>query len=44
MQRSFGFDVPYDAARVVTVLFGGHAATGPLGDTWEWDGTNWTQY
>src|SRR2546430_14962699 len=27
----------YDAARGVTVLFGGHT-----GATWEWDGTLWT--
>jgi hypothetical protein len=36
--------VAYDSARGVTVLFGG----GPgkpytQGDTWEWDGTTWTQ-
>jgi len=43
-QDRIGAVMAYDAARVVTVLFGGHAATGPLGDTWEWDGTNWTQY
>jgi hypothetical protein len=37
----------YDSARNVTVLFGGKdwADTGFVyyGDTWEWDGTNWTQ-
>lgn len=31
----------YDAARSVTVLFGGAGASGALGDTWEWDGTAW---
>ena len=31
----------YDAARGVTVLFGGWA--GFYGDTWEWDGTDWAQ-
>ncbi|MFN0138067.1 MAG: immunoglobulin domain-containing protein [Phycisphaerae bacterium] len=30
----------YDAARGVTVLFGGYNS---LGDTWEWNGTLWTQ-
>ena len=34
----------YDAARGVSVLFGGYNTIGyRLGDTWEWDGTNWTQ-
>ncbi|HMN40314.1 MAG TPA: kelch repeat-containing protein [Phycisphaerales bacterium] len=33
----------YDAARDVTVLFGGHDATGALGETWEWNGTVWAQ-
>jgi hypothetical protein len=35
----------YDSARGVTVLFGGMAAIAPgiMADTWEWDGTNWTQ-
>lgn len=38
----------YDAARGVTVLFGGlngvkESGTGVLGDTWEFDGTSWTQ-
>jgi len=37
----------YDSDRQVTVLFGGATwASGPagfLGDTWEFDGTNWTQ-
>jgi hypothetical protein len=27
----------------VTLLFGGHDATNFIGDTWEWDGTNWMQ-
>jgi hypothetical protein len=32
----------FDAARGVTVLFGGHIAGGELmGDTWEWDGNRW---
>jgi hypothetical protein len=36
----------YDAARGVTVLFGGYYSSGGdhfLKDTWEWDGTDWTQ-
>jgi len=32
----------YDAARGVTVLFGGYDGT-YSGETWEWDGTAWTQ-
>ncbi|MFC1482608.1 kelch repeat-containing protein, partial [Myxococcota bacterium] len=32
----------YDAARGVTVLFGGDAAT-VSDDTWEYDGTNWVE-
>lgn len=38
-----GHTLAYDAARGVTVLFGGLDGLGvPLGDTWEWDGTDWT--
>jgi hypothetical protein len=35
----------YDSSRGRTVLFGGlgGAGVGNLGDTWEWDGENWTQ-
>ncbi len=34
----------YDAARGVTVLFGGSGAGNlRLGDTWEWDGVRWAQ-
>ncbi|MGH7294701.1 MAG: Kelch repeat-containing protein, partial [Polyangiaceae bacterium] len=35
----------FDAKRGVTVLFGGLTGgpSGDLGDTWEWDGTTWTQ-
>lgn len=34
----------YDAARDRVVLFGGrHPQAGPLADTWEWDGTGWSQ-
>ncbi len=33
----------YDAKRERLVLFGGSNDSGPLGDTWEWDGSVWTQ-
>jgi hypothetical protein len=35
----------YDNARGVVVMFGGENATGSTryNDTWEWNGTNWTQ-
>ena len=34
----------YDSVSHVTVLFGGNANSGKLlNDTWEWDGSNWTQ-
>ncbi len=35
----------YDAARGRVVLFGGWSArpSGPLADTWEWDGTDWVR-
>ena len=34
----------HDSARDVTILFGGSAAaTGAVGDTWQWDGQDWTQ-
>ena len=34
----------YDAARGVTVIFGGFGANDSLrADTWEWDGTHWTR-
>src|SRR5437762_219891 len=35
-----GHALAYASARGVTVLFGGCCV---LGDTWEWDGTTWTQ-
>ena len=38
----------YDADHHVVVLFGGQGLgqgqTGPLNDTWTWDGGNWTQH
>ncbi|HEY3411493.1 MAG TPA: hypothetical protein VGM51_00400 [Armatimonadota bacterium] len=33
----------YDSARGKTVLYGGSASTSLLGDTWEYDGTTWTE-
>ena len=37
----------YDSVRKVTILFGGNSGSGTntsaLGDTWQWDGQNWTQ-
>lgn len=33
----------YDSRRGVTVLFGGVGRAGELGDTWEWNGSTWTQ-
>ncbi len=35
----------YDPVRQCTLMFGGHPGLSqpPLGDTWKWDGTDWTQ-
>ncbi|MBL8934516.1 MAG: hypothetical protein JNM69_08175 [Archangium sp.] len=33
----------WDPVRQRVVLFGGSGQAGVLGDTWEWDGTTWTQ-
>ncbi len=33
----------YDAARGVTVLFGGYDGADFLGDTWTWNGVQWAQ-
>ena len=49
--RDWGFPPPrerhalaYDSARGKVVLFGGMSNEGHgLGDTWEWDGTNWEE-
>src|SRR5262249_36920980 len=32
----------YDAARGVSVLFGGFWSSSYYGDTWEWNGSSWT--
>ncbi len=38
-----GYGIAYDAARQQTVMFGGHSnADGLFGDTWTWDGVDWT--
>ncbi len=35
--------IAYDSARGVTVLFGGDTSDGNNSETWEWNGTIWTQ-
>lgn len=37
-----GHDMVYDAFRGVVVLFGGSDGTNAYCDTWEWDGSMWT--
>jgi hypothetical protein len=38
------FGLAYDRARAVLVVFGGRdGGHGHYGDTWEWDGANWTK-
>jgi hypothetical protein len=40
-----GVAMAYDAARQVVVAFGGRDVfTGALADTWEWNGSTWTQH
>src|SRR5207253_1198099 len=42
----YGHAVAYDTARGVIVLFGGHVGSFPGAandETWEWNGTIWTQ-
>jgi hypothetical protein len=40
----FSQSMVYDTQQQRILLWGGErGAQGPLGDTWEWDGTNWTQ-
>ena len=38
----YGHAMAYDASRGVTVLFGGYTGFSN-GETWEWNGTTWTQ-
>jgi hypothetical protein len=33
----------FDAKRAAVVLYGGGNDSGPLGDTWLWNGTHWTR-
>lgn len=43
----YGYGLAYDTHRNVTVLFGGQTSfnfgVGVLGDTWEWNGSEWRQ-
>lgn len=43
----FGYGLAYDSHGQVTVLFGGQTSSsfgvGVLGDTWEWNGSDWRQ-
>ncbi len=42
--RMYNDAMTFDVVRGVSVLYGGRAVGGAaLGDTWTWDGTNWTQ-
>jgi hypothetical protein len=38
----WGAGLVYDSLRSVLVLFGGSFANGTLNDTWEWNGTGWS--
>jgi hypothetical protein len=42
-QARWGCKLAYDISRNVTVLYGGWSGAGFTNDTWEWDGTAWTQ-
>lgn len=37
------FSMAYDPSQRLTVVFGGWTGSAWLGDTWEWDGSVWTQ-
>lgn len=39
----YGCHMAYDIVRGVSVLYGGWSGSGFTNDTWEWDGTTWTQ-
>lgn len=39
----WGTQMAYDVTRGVSVLHGGYSGFGFTPDTWEWDGTTWTQ-
>lgn len=38
-----GASMAFDQATGQLILFGGFNTSGALGDTWSWDGSNWTQ-
>jgi hypothetical protein len=38
----YGHGMTYDAVRQRVVLFGGDSGVGPYGDTWEWNGSAWS--
>ncbi len=38
-----GHTLSYDTTRQRVVLFGGQTRTGAVNETWEWDGTSWTE-
>lgn len=42
-RERYGHAMAFDAARGVTILFGGYHSNGRLADTWEWNGFVWTQ-
>src|SRR5438309_11730318 len=39
----FGAAMAWDGATRQLILFGGMGARGPVGDTWEWSGTQWIE-
>ncbi|MCL5098587.1 MAG: hypothetical protein M1608_13870, partial [Candidatus Omnitrophica bacterium] len=43
IQARRGHAMAYDSARNRVVLFGGYGPKTLMGDTWEWDGSTWTQ-
>jgi hypothetical protein len=43
VQNRANHAMAYDSGRQRVVLFGGETYGQVLGDTWEWDGTDWTQ-
>lgn len=42
-QARYGHAMAFDSLRGRTILFGGNTGNALLADTWEWDGTTWTQ-
>src|SRR5688572_14048139 len=39
----WGHAMAHDSVRGRVVLFGGHDGSGELSETWEWDGSTWSQ-